>query len=104
MLPPKFRICVAEAPKFSVVAAPKAFTVVAVVLRSANVVEGVVNDVVNAGLVIDCTPVNVFAASVRAAVKFASGKVTVRAVLGPVNVSCCPKIGSVLAALGRVTV
>ena len=51
-----------------------------------------------------CVPVNVLAASVRATVKAASGSVTVLAAVGPANVTCCPKIGSVDAAFGSVTV
>lgn len=37
--------------------------------------------------VVVCTPVNVLAASVRATVKFASGRVIVRAAVGQENVS-----------------
>lgn len=44
--------------------------------------------VVKLGDVIVCTPVKVFAASVRATVKFASGRVTVLAAVGQLNVSC----------------
>ena len=47
--PPRFRTVAALAPMLSVVAAPKAFTVVAVVLTRANVVEPVTSDVVMLG-------------------------------------------------------
>ena len=67
------------------------------------VAKPVIAGVVRAGEVIVCTPVKVFAASVRATVKDASGRVMVRAVVGPVNVICCPKIGNVLLAFGSVT-
>lgn len=43
--------------------------------------------VVKLGDVIVCTPVNVFAASVRATVKFASGSVIVRDAVGQLKVS-----------------
>lgn len=49
-------------------------------------------------------PVNVCAASVLATVNAASGSVTVRDAVGPLKVICWPKMGSVLAAFGRVTV
>ena len=55
------------------------------------------------GEVIVCTPVNVLAASVLAAVNAASGNVTVRAAVGPANVICCVNIGNVLAEFGNVT-
>jgi hypothetical protein len=71
--------------------------------NAVNEVEAVVIEVVIAGLVIVWTPVKVLAASVLATVNEASGKVTVLAAVGPANVICWPKIGSVLEALGSVT-
>lgn len=94
---------VLEYPTVKVVVALKAVSVVATVSNTENVLEPVTILVVILGDVIVCTPVNVFAASVRATVKFASGNVTVRAAVGPANVTCCPKIGRVLEAFGRVT-
>ena len=67
------------------------------------VAKPVIAGVVIAGEVIVCTPVKVFAASVRATVKDASGRAMERAAVGPVNVICCPKIGNVLLAFGSVT-
>lgn len=52
--------------------------------------------------VIVCKPLNVFAASVRATVKLASGKVTVLAAVGPLNVTTCENTGKVEAASGSV--
>ena len=71
--------------------------------HAVNETVGVVTEVVKSGEVNDWTPVNVCAASCRAVVYAASSNVTVLAAVGPANVICWPKIGSVLAAFGSVT-
>ena len=59
----------------------------------------------NTGLLLNvCTPVKVCAASVLAAVKFASGSVIVRAAVGPEKVKVCVATGIVVLAAGKVTV
>ena len=61
-------------------------------------IAGVVND----GDVIVWTPVKVFAASVLATVKLASGTVMVRAAVAPEMVNNCEILGTVVFASGRV--
>jgi hypothetical protein len=63
----------------------------------------VVSELPTSIVVMFCVPVNVLAASVLATVKAASGRVIVLAAVGPEKVICCPNMGSVLEALGIVT-
>jgi hypothetical protein len=60
--------------------------------------------VVKLGDVIVCTPVNVFAASVLATVKLASGNIIVRGAVGQEKVSIWLIIGTIVFASGSVQV
>lgn len=103
VLPPKLRMQVADAPMLSVVVAPNAFTVVAVVLSRAKVVDAVVSDVVILGLVPNTsTPVPV--SSVMAAARLADDGVPSQvATLAPNDVMPVPPLATGSAVPERVT-